>query len=108
MSKQPENGYRKPNHCPYCGYFCDAASFPSDEKKAPKPGDLSFCLMCSGASEFDKDMKMVMFDLNSIPDLIERNRVKGIQTKMELFWLENPDKCDKREQFLRERDRRGF
>ena len=106
MSKEPENGYRKPNNCPYCGYFCDAATFSGEGKKAPKSGDLSFCLMCLGPSEFDKNMKMIKFDLNSIDDIVERNRLKGMQIKMEEFWEINPDKSGRREKFLKERDRR--
>lgn len=88
---QPENGYRKKNNCPYCGYFCDAAMMHEDEKAIPTPGDLSFCLMCTEASIFNKKMKLKKFDLNSVKDLVERNRLKGIQVNMRLFWDSQPD-----------------
>lgn len=91
MKSEPENGFRKKNNCPYCGYFCDAAMMHEDEKAVPEPGDLSFCLMCTEASQFDKKMILKKFNLNSIKDLVERNRLKGIQVKMGLFWDANPD-----------------
>ena len=86
-----DNNFRKENKCPYCGYFCDAAQMLEDPSAIPTPGDLTFCIMCTEASQFDKDLNMIKFDINSIEDLIERNRIKGIQVKMGLFWDEHPE-----------------
>ena len=102
---EPENKYRKPNNCPYCGYFCDAAMMQEDEKQVPEAGDLSFCLMCCEPSIFGDDMKLQKFDLNSISDIVERNRLKGMQVKMEMFWDANPDTTGRRDQFLKARDK---
>lgn len=101
MKNEPDNGYRKPNNCPYCDYFCDAATMTEDKMKTPSPGDLSFCIMCIEACEFDKDMKLIKFDINSIKDIVERNRIKGIQVKMRLFYEDHPKLCVKREKYLK-------
>lgn len=101
---EPENGYRKPNNCPYCGYFCDAAMMTGNDKAVPKTGDLSFCMMCCEPSVFDESMKMQKFDLNSVNNLVERNRLKGIKIKMELFWETHPEDSPRQEQFLKVRD----
>lgn len=69
----------------------DAARCTEDESAIPVPGDLSFCLMCCEASQFGKKMKMHKFDLNSIRDIVERNRLKTVQNKMRQFWEENSD-----------------
>lgn len=84
------NNYRKPNNCPYCGYFCDAAEMLEDKNAIPYPGDLSFCFMCSEAMQFDENMNLIKFDLNSIDDIVERNRLKMLQVKMRRFWDECP------------------
>jgi len=39
-----ENNYRKSNYCPYCGYFCDAATPADNKADIPSVGALSFCL----------------------------------------------------------------
>ncbi len=99
--KEPENNYRKPNNCPYCGYFCDAATMVGDKKAKPKKGDLSFCIMCSESSIFAKNMKMVKFDLNSIDDIVERNRLKACSYKIKEFWDLNPELAkEKRDKYF--------
>jgi hypothetical protein len=86
-----DNRFRKENYCPYCGYLCDASTLLFKKNGKPKPGDLSFCIMCTEPSEFDKKLNLIKFDLNSIEDAIERNRLKGIQVQMLLYWEANPD-----------------
>ena len=98
--KSPPNGYRKKNNCPYCGYFCDAATLPGNDKKSPKIGDLSFCLMCVNPSMFDNDFKLVKFDLNSIKDIVERNKLKIMQLEIKRFYEENPKLQDKIKQYI--------
>lgn len=99
-----ENGYRKDNNCPYCGYFCDAATMPNDNKQKPTVGDLSFCLMCCEPSQFDKNMKLIKFDINSIHELEEIKRLTNVKKKMELFWVFYPDKSGRREVYLKSKD----
>jgi hypothetical protein len=79
---------------------------PDGEKDAPSPGDLCFCLMCCEPSQFDENMNMIKFYLNSIKDIVERIRIKQIKMKMELFWDQHPNKDGRREKFLKERDLR--
>lgn len=102
----PKNGFLKENKCPYCDYRCTAAELMEDENQAPCVGDLTFCLMCCGASQFDENMNMIIFDINSIDDLIERNRIKGEQLKMELFWETHPDNLKIRGKYLNARDQK--
>lgn len=103
MKSTPNNGFRRKNNCPYCGYFCDAHQMIEDERIAPQVGDLTFCLMCCEPSQFDNDMKMEKFDLNSIDDISERNRLKGIKINMENFWKEHPHISFKREKYIRDK-----
>lgn len=75
----------KDNTCPYCTYPCPLVANIKSGRR-PIPGNLAFCLMCLNASIFDKEMHLIKFDLNSITDLIERNRLKVLQLKMRSFW----------------------
>ena len=68
--------YVKKNVCPYCTYPCDSATSIDKKRYKPEVGSLSFCLMCCEPSEFNEEMDLVKFDLNSIDDLIERNKLK--------------------------------
>lgn len=87
MNNQPENGFRKENYCPYCKYKIDAATIIEGDKKiAPKAGDLSFCLMCTNPLQFTKELKLKQFNLNTVKNINERNRLKLIQIHMENFW----------------------
>lgn len=87
----PENGYRKPNKCPYCNHFCDAALCTDDDMEKPSPGDISFCIICFEPAEFDKDMKLIKFDLDSIQDAYERNRLKDMRSSMKHFIKNHPE-----------------
>lgn len=99
MPKNKE--YIKPNICPYCTYPCDSAGGIGEfEGYKPSSGDLSFCLMCSMPSIFDDEMTLVKFDLNSIKDLVERNRLKAIQFRCNEFWDHHPDKDGRRKKYL--------
>jgi hypothetical protein len=90
----------KKNKCPYCTYPCDRASMVRGKEK-PRPGSLSFCLMCCELSEWDKNMKLQKFDINSIPDLIERNKIKSLGMHMIDFWEQKPDTTGRREKYLK-------
>lgn len=103
---QPDNGFRKKNVCPYCGYNTNRAQMIEDDNAVPEPEDLSFCLMCCEYSQFDTDFNLIEFDLNSITDSVERNRLKINKIKMESFWEKNPDKTGRRDKYLKELDRR--
>jgi len=107
MKKKPKNGFLKENTCPYCDYECTSATLIGNETVAPKPGDLSFCLMCCGAFLFDEKMNFVKFDLNSIPNIMERIRLRDLQIKMEQFW-ESKSRSEnlRRETYLRNRDKK--
>jgi hypothetical protein len=106
MKKKNKN-YVRPNRCPYCTYYCDSAADPY-EKDRPKMGDLSFCLMCCEPSQFDQNMKLIKYDLNLIPDLLERNRIKLMGVKMHEWWERHADKdrIAKRDKYLKIMDRK--
>lgn len=89
-NSKPENGYRKPNKCPYCNHFCDAALCTEDDLEKPSPGDISFCVICFEASEFDKDMTLIKFNLDNIEDAYERNRLQNMQFSMRHFIKNHP------------------
>lgn len=76
--------------CPYCQYEITCSETIGKEKHLPKPGDLSFCLMCCEAMEFDKNLNFKKFDLNSVSDPEERNYYKSTQDKMKKAWEEMP------------------
>jgi hypothetical protein len=43
--------------CLECGYLCDAASETERSKRPPKPGDISLCLNCGAAMQFDRQYR---------------------------------------------------
>ncbi len=94
------------NKCAYCTYSMDSAGILGNADATANAGDLAFCLMCCNALQFDGDMKLIKFDIDSIPGLLERNRIKGIQFKMIEFWDKNPSKAEKREKYLKIMDSR--
>lgn len=49
-------GIVKSCECPYCGHLLDDATTTGDRDK-PKPGDISICINCSGAMEFDASLQ---------------------------------------------------
>lgn len=99
MPKNPE--YVKPNICPYCTYPCDSAGgIAGDEGYKASSGDLSFCLMCGSPSIFENNMNLKKFDLNTIEDLVERNRLKAIQFRCNEFWEYHPDTDGRRKKYL--------
>lgn len=63
---EPPNNYRKPNNCPYCNAFVDAACRFENEEEKPEPDCLSVCINCAKVSIFDKDMKLQRFDMNTL------------------------------------------
>lgn len=91
------NKFRKPNLCPYCGYFTTAAFFPEDESIAPTAGDLSLCLMCCECSEFDENMNLIKFNIDTLKPKKERIEVKLRQKNMRKFWKLNPHLKPKRD-----------
>ncbi len=91
MKDEPLNKYRKPNTCPYCGYYCDAATIlDGDVKTPPKVGDLSFCIRCAGSSEFDENMILKRFNLNWIEDKAYMEKLKDYQNTIKKFLKINP------------------
>lgn len=100
----------KKNKCPYCTYPCESAIMseknPDKNEEIPSPGDLSFCLMCCNASKWDNNMKLIKFDLESIPDLFDRIKVKDIGMRMEEWWDKNHSTNDRREHYLKIMDKR--
>lgn len=101
--KRKNKNFVKRNRCPYCTYPCDSAFMQDDkyDKEKPTVGDISFCMMCCEPSQWDANMKLVKFDLNKIPDLIERNRIKVLGMRVQEFWDKNPDKTGRRNRYLK-------
>ncbi len=98
--KKKNKHFVKKNICPYCTYPCDSAFMHEDDKQKPDPFDLSFCLMCCEPSQWDQNMKLIKFDLDSVKDIVERNRLKMIKIKVEDFWNTHPDTDGRREKYL--------
>jgi hypothetical protein len=73
----------------------------------PEPGSISFCLMCCEPATWDESMKLVKFDLNSIPDIIERNRIKLLGMRVNEFWETHPDTDGRRAMYLKLMDKRS-
>ena len=100
-----DNGYRKDNYCPYCHYFCDAATtMIGDSKQTPKPGDLSFCMMCCNPGQFDDNLVLQKFDIDSVTNRTEKNRLLAMQAKMLIFWTSSLPKqhdLDRRDKYLK-------
>ncbi len=114
MKKRKHNSFFvKRNRCPYCTYPCDSAFVnPSDpemkESDKPYPGCISFCLMCCEPSTWDDNMKLIKLDIKSIPDIVERNRLKLLGSKMEEFWETHHDNDinSRRAMYLKRMDQR--
>lgn len=51
-------------------------------------------------------MKLVKFDLNSIPNILERTRIKMLGIKVREFWDTHPDTDGRREKYLKIMDKR--
>lgn len=47
--------------CPHCGSSLDAVT-PMDHDSRPEPGDVTLCVCCGGASEFDDDLLLIKAD----------------------------------------------
>jgi hypothetical protein len=62
--------------------------------------------MCCEPATWDASMRLIKYDLNSIPDLLERNRIKLLGMRMEEFWQTNPDKDGRRTKYLKIMDER--
>lgn len=107
--KRKNKHFVKENICPYCTYPCESANGIGEHSvEKPHPGCISFCLMCCSAAQWDVNMKLVKFDLNSIQNILERNRVKLLGMKIEQFWDENPDiEPDRRNRYLRIMEKRN-
>lgn len=86
-----DNGFRKENYCPYCNYKNDAATMPGDPNAIPTAGDLTFCLKCSECSQFDENMKLIKFDIDSIENKKEVDRLKKMQNHIRDFWKAHPE-----------------
>lgn len=93
----------KKNECPYCTYPCDSADSINHDHR-PQPGHLSYCMMCGNVSQWDENMNFVKFDIDSITDIVERNRLKSLRIDIERFWEENPDKDGRRTMYLNKMD----
>ena len=112
VKKKKNSLFVKHNKCPYCTYNCDSAFMnPIDpdykESNKPVPGNVSFCLMCGEPSRWDHDMKLIKFDLNTIPDILERNRIKLLGMHIHTFWEQNPCKDGRREKYLKIMDKKS-
>lgn len=62
--------------CPTCGYQVDSASKPITvfgERDQPVPGDLSICLKCGELLVFQRDMRLVIANLDDLNGLDERD-----------------------------------
>lgn len=101
--KKKNRNFVKENICPHCTYPCESASgIDGAERFNPHPGCISFCLMCCGAAAWDANMKLVKFDLNSIPNLLERNRIKRLAFHIQEFWDKNPElESERRNKYLK-------
>lgn len=79
MKDEHDNGYRKPNSCPFCSKFVDAATRPEDLKDVPEPGCLSVCIHCREVSMFTEDMTLEKFDLNllTLEDAQHINKIQN-------------------------------
>lgn len=62
----PKIVFMKKNICPFCNYQTDRAKNLEDETAVPDPGDISLCIRCAEASEFDENLNLVKFDLNKL------------------------------------------
>lgn len=94
-----KNNLRK-DKCPYCTYKVTTAQNLEDKTLIPKPGDITFCMMCCNPSQFNNKMKMEKIDLNKITNIIDRNHLKTNQIKLEMFWDENPNLAPQRLKYL--------
>lgn len=56
----PDDGtHELTGKCPYCGFQFEATSgLDEDNKRAPKPGDMSLCAECGEASRFGEGLVM--------------------------------------------------
>ena len=58
-----------PSACPYCGkesIDSAMAAMTSDDKRKPRPGDVSICMYCLETVEFDKEMKLIKLRIETL------------------------------------------
>lgn len=52
--------------CPKCGKVNDAATFPGDDTRRPKPGDLTICIGCGELCQFGAAHELLPFDAEQL------------------------------------------
>lgn len=60
--------------CPECGYAVDAATGVDGDAARPKPGDISLCLRCGAALEWDTSMVMRSVPEEALRELDAKTR----------------------------------
>lgn len=48
----------KPDRCPHCGAYVDAAGEADGTEGGPEQGSISICLYCARPSVFDNDLRL--------------------------------------------------
>lgn len=78
--------------CPICGYEVNSASKPTTvfgERDQPVPGDLSICLKCGELLVFQRDMRLVMANLDDLHGLDDRD-MKTMEITQDKIRRERP------------------
>jgi hypothetical protein len=78
-----DNAVRVPARlCPVCFGQLDGASSIENDKIAPKPGDVSFCIYCAAMLQFGPDMVLVIEDR---PEVLNDEKLKSMQEDIKKF-----------------------
>lgn len=87
MPPQPDHVRLRPSRCPHCGYNTDAATALAGPTLRPSPGDLSVCLGCGEALQYDRRLRLVRISAAELaalnPD--EREALREVQEAVRSF-----------------------
>ena len=80
-----DNPIRLQDNCPYCNTKLDATVSYDGSETYPEIGDISICIGCYQASEFDNNLKLIKIDINKCTaneqDIIIRSQLILRQSK---------------------------
>jgi uncharacterized protein YehS (DUF1456 family) len=73
VEEDPLSSRIEVDHCPYCGYKCDAVTCIEKEGAFPRSGDITMCLNCGKGLIFDERLKMRRPTVEELEVMLKNN-----------------------------------
>jgi hypothetical protein len=74
--------------CPNCHKLLNAASFLGDEKKIPKPKDLSVCVYCATPLRYKEDLSLELLPEEEFQEL-QGSEIEKLREMIQLIKIKN-------------------